>query len=154
MFVNIDFSENLSIPVKFKPQSLHWTHKQVIVHSGITKACSEKSYHVHLSDDKKNDQFFVHLALTNMIINAKAPDHSYIVIESNNCKVQYKSSGHFWSIQELANKYAVPIIRVFSIAEHSSCELFSQNLLEVEQLKKMNLRSAFANRRIPWRRCY
>ena len=100
-----------------------------------------------------NDQFFVHLALTDMINNAKATDHSYTVIESNNYKVQYKSSAHFWSIQELADKYAVPIIRVFSIAEHSSCELFSQNLLEVEQLKKMNLRSAFANRRIPWRRC-
>ena len=33
-----------------------------------------------------NDQFFVHLALTDMINNAKAPDHSYTVIESNNCK--------------------------------------------------------------------
>ena len=54
-----------------------------------------------------------------MINNTKSPDHShYIVIESNSCKVQYKSSTHFWTIQELANKYAVPIIHVFSIAEH------------------------------------
>ena len=65
----------------------HFTgHRSKLVHSGITKACSEKSYHVHLSDDK-NHQFFVHLALTNMINNAKAPDYSYIVTESDNCKV-------------------------------------------------------------------
>ena len=132
-------------------------------------------------------------------------------IESDNCKVQYKSSTHFWSIQELANNYAVPIICVFSIAEHDkaeidhvgevsprqpyegqskeidnkelflprtevklkvhipcygflsilqhksisqlcicskcqveygSCELFIQYILEIQQLKKMNLRSA------------
>ena len=75
-FVVIDFSENLSVPVKFEPQSLHWSHEQVTVHSGITKACSEKNYHVHLTYGKKHDQFFVHLALTNMINNAKALDHS------------------------------------------------------------------------------
>ena len=81
LFVDIDFSENLSVPVKFKPQSLHWSHEQVTVHSGITKACSEKNYHVHLSYDKKHDQFFVHLALTNMINNAKASDHSQSLLK-------------------------------------------------------------------------
>ena len=53
-----------------------------------------------------------------MINDTKAPDHSYIFIESDNCNVQHKSFAHFWSIQELANKYAVPIICVFSIAKH------------------------------------
>ena len=53
-----------------------------------------------------------------MINYAKAPDHSYIAIESDNCKVQYKSSTHFWLIQELASKYAVPIICVCSIVDH------------------------------------
>ena len=110
MFVDIKFSENLSVPVKFKPQSLHWSLKQVIVHSGITKACSEKTYHVHLSDDKKHDQFFVHLELTNMINNANALDHSYIITESDIWKLQYKSSAHFLSIQELANKCAVTFV--------------------------------------------
>ena len=32
--------------------------------------------------------------------------------------MQYKSSTHFWLIQELANKYAVPIICFFSIVQH------------------------------------
>ena len=46
-----------------------------------------------------------------------------IVIESDNCKVQYKSSAHFWSIQEMANNYPVPIICVFSIAKHDKVEV-------------------------------
>ena len=53
-----------------------------------------------------------------MINNVKAPDHSYTVTESDNCKVQYKSSAHFWLIQELASKYAVPVICVFSTVNH------------------------------------
>ena len=65
------------------------------------------SYHVLLSDDKKNDQLFVHLVLSDKINNSKAPDHNYIVIESDSCKVLHKFSAHFWSIQELVNKYAV-----------------------------------------------
>ena len=81
LFVDINFSENLSVLVKFEPQSLHWSHEQVTVHSGITKACCEKNYHVHLSHDKKQEQFVLHLALTNMINNTNAPDHSYIVTE-------------------------------------------------------------------------
>ena len=118
LLVDIDFSENLSVPVKFEQQNLHWSHRQVTLHSGIAKTSSEKNYHVHLPDDRSHDQSFVHLALTNMINNAKAPDHSYIVTKSDNCKVQFKSFAHFWSIQELANKYAVPIILVFSIVKH------------------------------------
>ena len=53
-----------------------------------------------------------------MINNAKASDHSKIITESDNCKVQYKSSAHFWLIQELVNNYGVPFIFVFSIVEY------------------------------------
>ena len=35
--VDIDFSENFTVPVKFEPQSLHCCHQQVTVHSGILK---------------------------------------------------------------------------------------------------------------------
>ena len=68
------------------------------------------------------DQFFVQLAFTDMI-NNKAPDHSYTVIESDNCKLQCKSSAHFRSIQELANKYAVLIIHVFNVVKHDKGEV-------------------------------
>ena len=45
ILVDVDFSENLNIPVKYEPQSLHWCHQQVSVHSGITKSNGEKLYH-------------------------------------------------------------------------------------------------------------
>ena len=51
ILLDVDFSENLSIPVKYEPQSLHWSHQQVTVHSGITKIRGEKSYHPYVSDD-------------------------------------------------------------------------------------------------------
>ena len=38
----IDFSENLKVPVKWEPQSMHWSHEQITVHSGITKYDGEK----------------------------------------------------------------------------------------------------------------
>ena len=41
--IDIDFAENLTVPVKYEPQSLHWAHEQVTVHSGITKVNGEKT---------------------------------------------------------------------------------------------------------------
>ena len=40
--LDIDFSENLTVPVKFEPQSLHWSHEQITVHSDILKVSGEK----------------------------------------------------------------------------------------------------------------
>ena len=53
LFIDIDFSENLKLPVKFEPQSLHWCHEAITMHSGIVKLHREKSYHPYVSDDKK-----------------------------------------------------------------------------------------------------
>ena len=40
--------ENLSIPVKYEPQSLHWAHNQITIHSGILKVDGVKSYITHI----------------------------------------------------------------------------------------------------------
>ena len=40
--IDIDFAENFTVPVKYKPQSLHWSHEQVTVYSGIMKVKGEK----------------------------------------------------------------------------------------------------------------
>ena len=53
--IDIDFSENLTISVKYEPQSLHWCHQQVTIHSGISKTNGNKIYHAHFSDDCKHD---------------------------------------------------------------------------------------------------
>jgi len=69
ILVDIDFSENLSIPVKYEPQSMHWSHQQITVHSGLMKYQGEKTYHPYLSADRKHDQHFVHCVLEEMLCN-------------------------------------------------------------------------------------
>ena len=53
--VDIDFSEHLTVPVKFEPQSLYWCHQQVTIPSKILKCNGEKNYIAHFSDDHKHD---------------------------------------------------------------------------------------------------
>ena len=55
IIVDADFAENISVPVKIEPQSMHWSHQQVTIHSGITKFNGEKSYHPYFSDDRSHD---------------------------------------------------------------------------------------------------
>ena len=123
IFIDIDFSENLMVPVKYEPQSLHWSHEQVTVHSGILKAQGKKSYHPYISDDRKHDQTFVHCVLENMLEEVDINPETYLIIESDNCSSQYKSSAHFSSIQEISNHYQCNIIRVFGIPEHGKGEV-------------------------------
>ena len=40
--IDIDFFKNLSGPVKCEPKSLHWSHQQITVHSGLMKYQGEK----------------------------------------------------------------------------------------------------------------
>ncbi|XP_066932940.1 uncharacterized protein [Clytia hemisphaerica] len=73
ILLDVDFSENLSIPVKYEPQSLHWSHQQVTVHSGISKIRGEKSYHAYVSDDLKHDQHFVQVSIMEMLKKCGSP---------------------------------------------------------------------------------
>ena len=66
-FIDIDFAENLSVPVKFEPQLLHWCHDQVTVHSGILKTKGEKSYHAYISDNKVHDHIFTRVAINEIL---------------------------------------------------------------------------------------
>ena len=47
--IDIDISENLTLPIKHQAQSLHLSYTYVTVHSGIIEADGEKIYQVHLS---------------------------------------------------------------------------------------------------------
>ena len=57
--IDINFAENLTVQVKYEPQSLHWSHEQVTVHSEIMKVKGKKTYHPYFSDSLKHDQVFV-----------------------------------------------------------------------------------------------
>ena len=130
-------SENLSVPVKYKPQSLHWHHEQVTVHSGICKVDGEKTYHVQFSNDKKHDQTFADLVL-NDIWKDICMDKN-VIIHSDNCKAQYKSAKHFYGVQCLANQLNRTIIRVFGVANHGKGEVD-----HVGGLAKVSVRLAVA----------
>lgn len=125
IFIDIDFSENLKVPVKYEPQSLHWSHEQITVHSGLLKYQGVKSYHPYLSSDRKHDQHFVHCVLEEMLHNTEQhiSSNSVIMIESDNCSCQYKSSAHFDSLQRLSDDIGRKIIRVFGIPEHGKGEV-------------------------------
>ena len=84
--------------MKHEPQSLHWSHKQITVHSGILKANG------------------VTLNLMANIID------EYLIVESDNA-VQYKSCQHFDIIQQNCNEQNQPIIRNYGIPEHGKGEV-------------------------------
>ena len=124
VFIDIDFSENLSIPVHKEPQSLHWQHEQVSVHSAIVKHHGCKEYHPYLSDDKKHDQKFVKVALSEILETiTDQPTADMCIVESDNCASQYKSAEHFYDIQSLSNESNMKIIRVFGVAGHGKGEV-------------------------------
>ena len=58
-YLDVDFSENLTIPVKFEPQSLHWSHEQVTIHSAILKSLTGKSYHPYVIESMTNILLFI-----------------------------------------------------------------------------------------------
>lgn len=102
--IDIDFSENLSIPIKFEPQSMHWSQAQVTVHSGILKVDGEKYYCPEVSDDLKHDQKFGKLAIDGILKLVTIKEDSVVMIESDNCSSQYKSAEHFYDQQMLADE--------------------------------------------------
>ena len=101
--IDIDFSENLSVPVKYEPQSMHWHQQQVTVHSGILFDNGNKSYHPYLSSDNKHDQKFVKIVMDEMISCISGTPECFI-IESDNCSGQYKSAEHFHDLQQIAKR--------------------------------------------------
>ena len=66
-YIDIDFSENLTVPVKFEQQSLHWSHEEITVYLGIIKMNSEKSYHPYLNMDRKHDHSCADVVLNQML---------------------------------------------------------------------------------------
>ena len=107
--IDIDFSENLTLPVKHLAQSLHWSYTKISAHSGIIKVDCEKTYHVHLLENPKHDQTFVKILLHDMLNNVHLTNKK-IIIESDNCSCHYKSVKHFYDLQQVTNLYQTQVI--------------------------------------------
>ena len=108
---DIDFSENLTVPFKYEPQSQYCYHQQVHIHSQISKTNDNKNDHAHFSDDHKHDQVFLKHALDD-ILNKMDLSHS-----------QYKSTMHFHHLQMLTNEKEKQVLKIWSIAGHGKGEV-------------------------------
>ena len=115
-YIDVDFSENLTIGIKWEPQSLHWCKKQVTVHSAILKFNEEKVYYPTPSNTRIHDQVFVKQILEMVHEDGNLPQGVGLVIESDNCTGQYKSLQHFYHLQILANSWNRTIFRIYGIA--------------------------------------
>ena len=101
--LDIDFSENLSVICKEQPQQLHWNLHQITVHSGILFQNGDKSYHPYLYEDNRHGQKFVNIVINGMI-GCRSPLPDFLIVESDNCCSQYKSSEHYYDLQQIADK--------------------------------------------------
>ena len=119
----MDFSENLTIPMKEQPQSVYWSLEQLSVHLGISKSKNGKAYHPYNSDCKKHDQSFSKLVMIEMLAEEDVSGADYIVVDSDNCSPQYKSGLHFYHLQEISNRYSTPIIHIYGIPGHGKGEV-------------------------------
>ena len=122
-YIDIDYSENLTIGIKWEPQSMHWSKQQVTVHSGIFKYNAEKVFHPYISDSRIHDQVFVKQVLEEIIAVSDIPDGVKLVLESDNCSGQYKSCQHFFHLQLMANSLNRIVIRLWGIEGHGKGEV-------------------------------
>ena len=122
-YIDVDFSENLTIGVKWEPQSMHWCKKQVTIHSAIMKYNEEKVYYPTPSNTRIHDQVFVKQVLEMIREDGDLPEGVSLVIESDNCTGQYKSLQHFYHLQNLANTWNRTIYRIYGIAGHGKGEV-------------------------------
>ena len=123
MKLEIDFSENLVIPMKEQPQSLYWTQDAVTIHSGISKSKNGKSYHPYVFDSKIHNQVFVDLVIKEMLNEEDLTSPEAVLVDSDNCTGQYKSAEHFYHLQQTSNTYDLPVIRIYGVPGHGKGEV-------------------------------
>ena len=136
--IDIDFSDNLTLPVKHQAQSLHWSSTKVAVHSRIIKVDGENIFHIHLSENHKHVQTFVKIVLHDMLNNADLTNKK-IIMESDNCSSkQYKSVKHFYDLQELTNIYQTQGLHKLTTNKLSTC-VISSNTHDQKQVSRSKL---------------
>ena len=115
-FIELDFSQNLSLRPKDEVQSAHFSGKQFTLHCSIVEQ-TENRYHYHLSDDTKHDPFFVDVVLREIISKYRIQNED-LWIQSDNAPSQYKSKHAFSLYKKLTEDFILRIIRAYGAAGH------------------------------------
>lgn len=114
-YIDVDFSEDLTTGIKWEPQSMHWCKHQITIHSAILKYTA--------SNSRIHDQVFVEQVLESIVADSNVPEGVSLVIESDNCSGQYKSTQHFHHLQVLSNTWNRTIYHLYGIAGHGKGEV-------------------------------
>ena len=106
----------MALKPKFEVQDVHFSGKQLSLHCLIVEP-GEKKYVYHLSDDTNHDPIFVNEVLEDIFERWEIKNET-VMIKSNNAPTEYKNKHAFKSMQNLANRYNVRIIRIYGAAGH------------------------------------
>ena len=123
VYLDLDYSKNLTIPMKQMVQSIHWTQETVSVHCGISKSKDGKPYYPYISNSKKHDQVLTKNAIEEILVVEILNSADVIIINGENCSVQYKSGHHFYHLQEIANVYDKTINLMYKILGNRKSEV-------------------------------
>lgn len=106
---HMDFSENISVIPKFKPQSAHFSKHQFSLHCTVKHGENNNTYIYHLSNDLKHDDTFI-MSVVHDILDRFPSNADVLCFKSDNCSNQYKSRYPFFKWRKLAMDIAKKIL--------------------------------------------
>ena len=95
-YIEMDFSENIAMKLKFEVLDAHFLGKQYSLHCSIVEPGAQK-YFYHLSNDATYDPKFVHEILVDLFDKLCIKNET-IMIKSDNAPTQYKNKYAFNSM--------------------------------------------------------
>ena len=81
-FIELGFSQNLSLRPKDEVQSAHFSGKQFILHCAIVEPVQYR-YHYHISDNTKYDPFFVDYVVRHIMAKYNIKDEDFWIHGDN-----------------------------------------------------------------------
>ena len=136
-YIELDFSENLSLKPKFEIQAAHFSGRQYSLHCSIVEPGVTK-FVFHLRDDTTHDASSVHVVLEDIFIKWGIKNE-IVMIKSGNASAQYKDKYAFWSLQHLVDKYNCQIIRVHGAAGHGNGLIDAMSSFGVKAILKRDV---------------
>ena len=115
-FIELDFSQNLSLRPKDEVQSAPFSGSQFTLHCAIVEPANYR-YHYHISNDTKHDPIFVDQVIRHVITKYNIRNQD-LWIQSDNAPTQSKNKHAFRLYQNLADEFGLRVIRTYRTAGH------------------------------------
>ena len=98
-YIELDFSQNLTLRSKDKVQSAHFSGKSLTLHCAIVDPIKSR-YHFHLSENTNHNGIFVHHVIRD-IIDTYDIKNEDLWIQSNNSSSKHKNKRSFFFFKNL-----------------------------------------------------